>query len=31
MPAWRQMLTDDDISRIVEYLWSLQPKKDTAW
>ena len=31
MPAWRQMLTDEEVSRIVEYLWSLQPKKDTAW
>jgi mono/diheme cytochrome c family protein len=31
MPAWKQMLTDEEISRIVEYLWSLQPKKDTAW
>src|SRR5207245_9259579 len=27
MPAWRQMLTDEEVSRIVEYLWSLQPKK----
>ena len=31
MPAWRQMLADEEISRIVECLWSLQPKKDTAW
>jgi hypothetical protein len=31
MPAWRQMLTDEEVSRIVEYLWSLQPKKETGW
>ena len=31
MPAWKQMLTDEEISRIVEYLWSLQPKKEAAW
>ena len=31
MPSWKLMLTDEDVNRIVEYLWSLQPKKDSAW
>lgn len=32
MPAWRTMLADEDIDRIVAYLWSLQPKKkEGAW
>ncbi len=31
MPAWKQVLTDEEINRIVEYLWSLQPKQETAW
>lgn len=31
MPAWKQVLTDEEINRVVEYLWSLQPKKEAAW
>ncbi len=30
MPSWKNVLTDEDINRMVEYLWSLQPKKE-AW
>jgi mono/diheme cytochrome c family protein len=30
MPAWKGVLTDEDINRIANYLWSLQPKKE-AW
>lgn len=32
MPAWSNVLADEEITRIVEYLWSLQPKqKESAW
>ena len=31
MPSWKLMLTDEEINRIVEYLWSLQPKKKETW
>ncbi len=31
MPAWKRILADENISRIVEYLWSIQPKKEAAW
>jgi mono/diheme cytochrome c family protein len=30
MPPWKNVLTDEDIRRIADYLWSLQKKKD-AW
>jgi mono/diheme cytochrome c family protein len=30
MPSWKNVLTDEDIHRIADYLWSLQKKKD-AW
>ena len=30
MPSWKNVLTKEDISRITDYLWSLQPKKE-AW
>jgi mono/diheme cytochrome c family protein len=30
MPSWKTVLTDEDIHRIADYLWSLQKKKD-AW
>jgi mono/diheme cytochrome c family protein len=30
MPPWKSVLTDEDIHRIADYLWSLQKKKD-AW
>ncbi|MBI3666979.1 MAG: cytochrome c, partial [Acidobacteria bacterium] len=31
MPAWRSSLSNEEINRIVEYLWSLRPKKEVAW
>ena len=31
MPSWKHILTDEEVNRIVEYLWSLQPKKEGAW
>ena len=30
MPSWKNVLADEDIRRIGDYLWSLQKKKD-AW
>jgi hypothetical protein len=30
MPSWKNVLADEDIHRIADYLWSLQKKKD-AW
>ncbi|MGD0498956.1 MAG: c-type cytochrome [Bryobacteraceae bacterium] len=30
MPAWKSVLAAEDITRIADYLWSLQKKKD-AW
>ena len=30
MPAWKSVLSGEDISRLADYLWSLQKKKD-AW
>jgi mono/diheme cytochrome c family protein len=29
MPAWKTVLSAEDINRIADYLWSLQPKKET--
>ena len=31
MPSWKNTLTDEEVSRIVEYLWSVQPKNAGAW
>ncbi len=32
MPAWRNLISNEEINRVVEYLWSLQPKeKEAAW
>ena len=28
MPSWKSVLSDEDINRIADYLWSLQKKKD---
>jgi mono/diheme cytochrome c family protein len=28
MPSWKTVLTDEDIHRIADYLWSLQKKKE---
>jgi mono/diheme cytochrome c family protein len=30
MPAWKSVLSGEDINRLADYLWSLQKKKD-AW
>jgi len=30
MPSWKTVLTDEDINRIADYLWSLQSKK-SGW
>ena len=30
MPAWKKVLSDEDINRIADFLWSKQQKKD-AW
>ncbi|MFN7995740.1 MAG: c-type cytochrome [Bryobacteraceae bacterium] len=30
MPSWKNVLSAEDINRITNYLWSLQPKKE-AW
>ncbi len=29
MPSWKGLLADEDISRIADYLWSLQKKKES--
>ena len=31
MPAWKHVLSDEDINRIADYLWSKQKKKKDAW
>ncbi|MGA3370567.1 MAG: c-type cytochrome [Terracidiphilus sp.] len=31
MPAWRHVLSDEDINRIADYLWSKQQKAKDAW
>jgi cbb3-type cytochrome oxidase cytochrome c subunit len=31
MPAWKQAMTEEDMTRIVDFLWSRQPKKTEAW
>jgi mono/diheme cytochrome c family protein len=31
MPAWKNALANEDINRVVAYLWSLRPKETTAW
>jgi mono/diheme cytochrome c family protein len=31
MPSWKSVLTKEEISQIVEYLWSLQPKNAPGW
>jgi hypothetical protein len=28
MPAWKGVLTEEDVQRIADYLWSMQPKQD---
>jgi mono/diheme cytochrome c family protein len=29
MPSWKNVLTEEDINRIADYLWSLQPKSES--
>ncbi len=31
MPSWKNVLSEEDVSRIVEYLWSLKRKKEESW
>ncbi len=31
MPAWKHVLSDEDIQRIADYLWSKQQKKADSW
>jgi mono/diheme cytochrome c family protein len=31
MPAWKNVLSDEDIHQVVEYLWSKQQKSKDAW
>ena len=30
MPSWKNVLSEEDINRVADYLWSLQ-KKPEAW
>jgi cbb3-type cytochrome oxidase cytochrome c subunit len=31
MPAWKHLLSDEDIHQLVEFLWSKQQKKADSW
>ena len=31
MPSWKKMMTEEDMSRILQFLWSRQPKKQESW
>jgi mono/diheme cytochrome c family protein len=31
MPSWKHVLSDEDINRIADYLWSKQQKQKDAW
>jgi mono/diheme cytochrome c family protein len=31
MPSWKNVLSDEDINRIADYLWSKQQKKVDSW
>jgi len=31
MPAWKKVLSDEDINRIADYLWSKQQQKKDSW
>jgi hypothetical protein len=31
MPSWKSVLSDKDIHRIADYLWSRQRKAKDAW
>jgi mono/diheme cytochrome c family protein len=28
MPSWKHVLSDEDIQRVADYLWSKQQKKE---
>jgi mono/diheme cytochrome c family protein len=29
MPSWKNVLSEEDINRVADYLWSLQKKKES--
>jgi len=31
MPSWKKVLSDEDINRIADFLWSVQEKKKDSW
>jgi mono/diheme cytochrome c family protein len=31
MPSWKKVLSDEDINRIADYMWSKQEKKKDSW
>jgi hypothetical protein len=31
MPSWKQLMSDEDIHQIVEFLWSRQQKAKDSW
>ncbi len=31
MPAWKSLLSDEDIHQLVEFLWSKQQKAKAGW
>jgi hypothetical protein len=31
MPSWKQLLSDEDIHQVVEFLWSKQQKPTESW
>jgi hypothetical protein len=31
MPAWKNVLSDEDIHQLVDFLWSKQQKSKEAW
>jgi hypothetical protein len=31
IPSWKQVLSDEDINRIADYLWSKQQVKKDSW
>ena len=31
MPAWKDILSEEDLNRIVAYIWSLKPKESSSW
>jgi hypothetical protein len=31
MPSWKKVLSDEDINRLADFLWSKQEKKKESW